>query len=88
LLTLSRATEYLAASKADAARIPDQRSGAGLLARELLAADSITFMVGLADNTAYSQLHLPSSSLFRRSVIRQIDEILRGYGKEVRITFC
>ena len=88
LLTLSRATEYLAASKADTARIPDQRSGAGLLARELLIADSITFMVGLADNAAYSQLHLPSSSLFRRSVIRQMDEILRGYGKEVRIAFC
>lgn len=87
LLTLSRAAEYLATSRGDATRIPEFRSGAALLAQELLAADSIVFIVGQADNAAYTQLHLPSSSLFRKSVVRQLDEILRGYGKEVTITY-
>jgi hypothetical protein len=88
LLTLSRATEYLVSSQGNASRLPETRSGAGLLAQELLSADSILFIVGLADNAAYAQLHLPSSSLFRKSVIRQMEEILKGYGKEVTTTYC
>jgi hypothetical protein len=88
LLTLSRATEYIASARGDATRLPETRSGAAMLAQELLTADSIVLFVGLADNAAYTQLRLPSSSLFRKSVIRQIHDILVGYGKEVSITYC
>lgn len=88
ILTLLRLTEYLAQATVEGGGLPETVSGAAQIAQELLAADSILFMVGQAENTAYASLHLPSSSLLRKSAIRQITDILQRKGKEVRTLFC
>lgn len=88
LLTLLRVTEYLVRSQSGPGGLPESISGAAMITQELLAADSVLFLVGRAENTAYTTLHLPSSSLFRTSAIRQISDILQRSGKEVRTVFC
>ena len=88
ILTLLRLTEYLAQATAEGGGLPETVSGAAQIAQELLAADSILFMVGLAENSAYASLHLPSSSLLRKSAIRQLTDILQRKGKEVRTMTC
>lgn len=88
ILTLLRLTEYLAQSATDGSRLPETVSGAAMIAQELLAADSVLFMIGQAENTAYTSLHLPSSSLLRKSAARQLTDILLRKGKEVRTVFC
>lgn len=88
ILTLLRLTEYLAQATAEGGGLPETVSGAAQIAQELLAADTILFMIGLAENTAYASLHLPSSSLLRKSAIRQITDILQRKGKEVRTMTC
>lgn len=88
LLTLLRLTEYLAQATVEGGSLPETVSGAAQIAQEVLAADSVLFLVGQSENTAYASLHLPSSSLLRKSAIRQITDILSRKGKEVRTVFC
>lgn len=88
ILTLLRLTEYLAQATAEGGGLPETVSGAAQIAQELLAADSVLFMVGLAENAAYASLHIPSSSLLRKSAIRQLTDILQRKGKEVRTVTC
>lgn len=88
ILTLLRLTEYLSQATVEGGGLPETVSGAAQIAQELLAADSILFMVGQAENSAYASLHLPSSSLLRKSAIRQITDILQRKGKEVRTVTC
>jgi hypothetical protein len=87
ILTLSRTIEYLESSKGDRTALPASRNAAVVLAEELLLADSVILMVGLADNSAYSKLKLPSSMLLRRSIIRQMSELLNSFGKEVNVEY-
>jgi hypothetical protein len=88
ILTLLRLTEYLVQSGADGSRLPETVSGAAMIAQELLAADSVLFMIGQAENAGYASLHLPSSSLLRKSAVRQITDVLQRKGKEVRTVVC
>ena len=87
ILTLSRAVEYVETSKGNPLSLPSSRNSAIALAEELLLADTVTFMVGLADNGAYTKLRLPSSALLRRSIIRQLEAALSSYGKEVNVEY-
>jgi hypothetical protein len=88
MLTLSRTMEYLALCRGRRSAIPHTHDAAALIADELMLADTITFMVGLADNSSYANLKLPSSSLFRKSVIRQMCDLLTEYEKEVVVEYC
>lgn len=87
ILTLSRTSEYLERSKGNQNALPTTRNAAVLLSEELLLADTITFMVGLADNSAYTKLKMPSSVLLRRSIIRQLVGLLTSFGKEVNVEY-
>jgi hypothetical protein len=88
VLTLTRTIEYLARCKGIAQALPVSKNAAVLLAQELLYANCITFIVGLAENESYGKQRLPSSSLFRRSVVSQLVNILEALGKEVAVEYC
>jgi hypothetical protein len=85
ILTLARALELLKASTGIASRLPVDRNGAVLLAREFLRADSVFFLAGESVNPYYQNPQLPRSISIRRSLLTQIAEVLAQFHKEVTI---
>ncbi len=63
------------------------KDGASRLARVLLGADHIEFLVGKAVNPAHQNPNLPISTTLKEQVMQNIAEILSERGKEVRITY-
>ncbi|HAI86986.1 MAG TPA: serine/threonine protein phosphatase [Firmicutes bacterium] len=63
------------------------KDGASRLARVLLDADHIEFLVGKAVNPAHQNPNLPISTTLKEQVMQNIAEILSERGKEVRITY-
>ncbi len=58
-----------------------------LLSLELLVADDITFLVGQAINSYYQNPLLPTSVSIRTTLIEQLVTLLRGYGKDVSVSY-
>jgi len=85
ILTLARTLELLKASQGDPHRLPIDRNGAVLLSRELLHADSITFLAGESVNPYYQNPQLPRSISIRRSLVSQIADVLLQFQKEVSV---
>lgn len=83
ILTMARALEYLKHSQGDSYRLPANRNGAVLLARELLNADSVLFLAGESVNPFYQNPQLPRSVSIRRSLVTQIADQLRRFHKDV-----
>ncbi|RME75598.1 MAG: serine/threonine protein phosphatase [Chloroflexi bacterium] len=88
ILTMSRALEYLRASRGSIAALPADRNGAVLLAKELLQADSVQFLVGQRINEFYQNPLLPRNISIRKSLVRELADFLRSLKKEVRIEYC
>jgi hypothetical protein len=88
ILTISRAHELLRDSFGDVYRLPFDDNGAALLARELLLADDITFLVGGTINEYYQNPLLPKSVSIRRNLVEGVVKTLQGLHKEVRIEYC
>jgi hypothetical protein len=88
ILTMARTLALLRESRGQPELLPEDRNGAVLLARELLEADSIDFLAGERVNPVYQNPLLPRSVSIRRSVVTQIVEVLNGYHKEVKVTWC
>ena len=59
-----------------------------LLAREILQADSIHFLVGQSINEFYQNPLLPSNISIRRSLVEELVSVLRRYQKEVTVEYC
>lgn len=88
ILTLSKATEYIKQSNCDLSRIPVDNNGAYLLAREMLQADSILFLVGQRINEFYQNPLLPKNISIRRNLIEDLVQFLRSHQKEVLVEYC
>ncbi|HOM71530.1 MAG TPA: SpoIIE family protein phosphatase [Armatimonadota bacterium] len=82
ILTLSRAAEYLKNG------IPeDKADGATALLDQLLKADGIKFIVGMARNPAHQNTGLPDSIFLRRTVVEDLATLLNDMGKETELVY-
>ncbi len=88
ILTLSKATEYMRNCQCDLSRLRFDNNGAYLLAREILQADSIHFLVGQSINEFYQNPLLPKNISIRRSLVEELVNVLRHYQKEVTVDYC
>ena len=82
IITLSKAVRKLAS--------PEEaygRDGASRLARVLLDADHVEFLVGKAVNPAHQNPNLPISITLKEQVMQDIARILSELGKEVKIAY-
>jgi len=88
ILTLSKATEYIKSCRCDLSRLKADNNGAYLLAREILQADSIVFLVGQRINEFYQNPLLPKNISIRRSLIEDLVQFLRSHQREVEVEYC
>jgi len=88
ILTISKATEYIKNSHGDLNRLRFDNNGAYLLAREILQADSIHFLVGQSINEFYQNPLLPKNISIRRNLIEDLIKFLRDRQKEVTLEYC
>jgi hypothetical protein len=88
ILTLSKATDYIKHAQGDMSRLAFDHNGAYLLAKEILKADSVHFLVGQSINEFYQNPLLPKNISIRRSLIEELVRFLRGRQKEVTIDYC
>ena len=88
IFTMAKCLELLQQSHGEISRIPNDRNGATLLARELLHADSVDFIVGQRMNEFYQNPLLPRSISIRRQLVEELAQFLLSSKKEVRVEFC
>lgn len=88
ILTLSKATEYIKNCQCDLSRLHFDNNGAYLLAREILQADTIHFLVGQSINEFYQNPLLPKNISIRRNLVEDLINVLRRYQKEVSLEYC
>jgi len=88
ILTLSKATEYVNTCQCDLSRLHFDNNGAYLLAREILQADAIHFLVGQSINEFYQNPLLPKNISIRRNLVEDLVNLLRHYQKEVFLEYC
>jgi len=88
ILTLAKTLHLLEDCRGESARLPTDRNGAVLLARELLAADSVFFLAGETVNPEYQSPLLPQGVSIRRTILERIVSLLGGYHKAVEIEWC
>lgn len=88
IITLSKCIEYLKESNGETTGLPFVIDGAVMLAKELLRADYIHFLVGLKVNRYYQNPLLPKNISIRKSVIMELADILLEKHKEVKIEYC
>ncbi|MGL5196719.1 MAG: SpoIIE family protein phosphatase, partial [Chroococcales cyanobacterium] len=88
ILTLSKCLEVLKNCNCDITRLPSDQNGSVLLAKEILQADSILFMVGQKINEFYQNPLLPKNISIRRSLVEEVVKFLRDKQKEVTLEYC
>jgi len=88
VLTLAKTLRVLKDSGGDRNRVPVDRNGASLLARELLRADEIFFLAGEQVNPYYHNPLLPRNISIRHNLVEQLVEILANCHKNVKIEWC
>lgn len=88
ILTISKASEYLKNCNCEITHLRFDNNGAYLLAREILQADSILFLVGQSINEFYQNPLLPKNISIRRSLIEELVQFLRSKQKEVAVEYC
>ena len=88
VLTLAKTLRLLKDSGGDRNRVPLDRNGASLLARELLRADEIFFLAGEQVNPYYHNPLLPRNISIRHNLIEQLVETLTICHKNVKIEWC
>ena len=87
ILTMARTLEIMRAAHGDIARLPEDRNGAVLLARELLDADYLEFLVGQSISEYYQNPLLPKNISIRVSLVKDVVEFLREIRKEVVVNY-
>jgi Stage II sporulation protein E (SpoIIE) len=88
ILTISKATEYIKNCDGDLSRLRFDNNGAYLLAREILQADSVLFLVGQSINEFYQNPLLPKNISIRRGLIEELVQFLRSKQREVFVEYC
>ncbi|HEX9018722.1 MAG TPA: SpoIIE family protein phosphatase [Anaerolineaceae bacterium] len=87
IFTLAAALERLETSGGNIEAVEAEYNGAAMLARELLGADAIEFLVGQSVNPAYQNPLLPKNVSIRRYLIEHIAALLTRYHKDVAISY-
>ncbi len=87
ILTLSGVLEELEKCDGKLEKLQPAKHGGYLLARELLIADAINFLVGQSVNPVYQNPLLPKNISIRRYLINRIAEMLTKYHKDVQIDY-
>lgn len=88
VLTLAKTLRLIKDSGGDRNRVPVDRNGASLLARELLRADEIFFLAGEQVNPYYQNPLLPRNISIRHNLVEQLVETLTACHKNVMIEWC
>lgn len=88
ILTISKATEYIKNANCDLSRLRFDNNGAYLLAKEILKADSVHFLVGQSINEFYQNPLLPKNISIRRNLIEDLVHLLRSKQREVTVEYC
>lgn len=88
ILTISKATEYIKNCNCHLNRLKFDNNGAYFLAKEILQADSILFLVGQSINEFYQNPLLPKNISIRKQLIEELVQFLRSRQKEVTIEYC
>lgn len=88
ILTISKATEYIKNCECDLSRLRFDNNGAYLLAKEILQADSVLFLVGQSINEFYQNPLLPKNISIRRNLIEELAQFLQSHQREVTIEYC
>ncbi|MBA2123594.1 hypothetical protein B9J78_01420 [bacterium Unc6] len=87
ILTLSGALEQIKGGVVSD-ELVDRRDGASRLAKVLLSADSINFVVGQTINPAHQNPNMPSELVIKRKIVESIASLLREKGKRVTMEYC
>jgi hypothetical protein len=88
IITMAKALDVMRGCSGMVAQLAHDTNGAILLAKELLAADSVDFLVGQKINEFYQNPLLPRNLSLRKNLVEEIAEFLREHKKEVRIEYC
>ncbi len=88
ILTLAAVLDLLEKSGGSLDRLEAANNGAYLLAREMLVADTVQFVVGQSINPFYQNPLLPKNISIRRYLIDQIAAVLTGFNKDVQVEYC
>jgi hypothetical protein len=88
IFTLLKTLEILKEAHGEAAQLPTDENGAVLLARELLRADEILFIVGQCINEYYQNPLLPRTISIRKTLVTELAALLTSFRKETRIEYC
>jgi hypothetical protein len=88
ILTMIKTLEYLKETRGSIQQLPKQRNGALMLAREMIKADYIEFLVGQKINEFYQNPFLPQNLSVRINLIKELADFLSGLKKEVKIEYC
>ncbi len=88
IITMSAMLALLEGCDFDPARLSAGRNGAVLLAREILEADVIHFVVGQSINEFYQNPEFSKHISIRKNLIRDIVFALNQHGKAVTVEYC
>ena len=88
IITMSKTLELLEECDFNPAMLPPRRDGAVLLAREILNADVIHFIVGQSINEFYQNPDVSKHISIRKNLIREIVFSLTQHDKEVTVEYC
>ena len=89
IVTMAAALKTLQNSRGNPPAVTKGHTGPTILTGEMLAADSIHFLVGRSINPFYQNPLLPKNISIRRNLVEQLAEVLRRkYHKEVSMEYC
>jgi len=88
IITMSRMLELLQDCQFDPGALPSERDAAVLLAREILSADIIHFIVGQSINEFYQNPEFSKHISIRKNLIRELVFMLNQQGREVSVEYC
>lgn len=88
ILTMAAAFDLIKQCDGVLEKLESANNGAYLLARELLIADSIHFLVGQSINASYQNPLLPKNISVRRYLVEQIANTLSALHKDIHIDYC
>ncbi|MCC6581422.1 MAG: serine/threonine protein phosphatase, partial [Phycisphaeraceae bacterium] len=87
IITMNAALGLMRQSECRPERLPSARDGATMLAREILLADEVFFLVGQKINEFYQNPDLPLNLSLRKSLVNQFMDLLRAHGREVKVEY-
>jgi len=88
IITMSKTLQWLQDCDFDPETLPSQKDAAVLLAREILTADVIHFIVGQSINEFYQNPEFSKYVSIRKNLIRELAFLLDQQGREVTVEYC